>query len=826
MNRPTLAHGVIAMVGLLIWLLLVASPLVITAASTAGDWTVAGQAYSSHTLHGLMIRSIGLAAAVALGAVVLGYLPGRLFASAARGRMLLFWLMLAPLLWPRYVTYYVWSLLLSPTTPIGRIMAGQPIEVNQWIGAAVASVVQVLWYWPLAALVIAQGWRNIDDELLGAARMDAGPWQRMSHITLPLLGRSLAMAFAVCFVLVLCEYGTFHLAGVRTYGTELAVIYEATGSSEAVARASLPLVGIALVLVIALGRGIRLLAASQETPLAPATASCGHWVMVVVLLGLSLLAPLGLLLMSVRDFAPFMQFWSLQRDGLANALSAAALAAVLALAMAGAAVILEHSGRWAWTVSRLMQVTLLVAMFVPGSLVGVVLLRAAPHTPGMSGLLDRWPAVALGQAVRFAGLALLVLMTARQAIDRRCQEMARVDGAGTLALWRYIHWPLLWPTLLAALVLVAVFSLTELSATMLLLPPGVPHFTQRLLNQMHYARDEHVIASCLLLTTVFLGIGGLTAALVAVKGRRAAMVALAAAVGACCLGGCDSAPSPWGSPEFCGSLGSSGSGDGEFLYPRAIDLDGDGNLFVVDRTGRIQHLARDGTALTVFRMPDIEAGYPTGLSVGPDGLLYVADTHYHRVMIFQADGQLMRQFGEFGEGDGQFIYPTDVAFAPDGRVFVSEYGGNDRVSIYSAEGQFLGSFGRLGSGREEFSRPSALCVDAERGLLYVADACNHRIVSYTLDGKLVAIIGSVGQDLGQFRYPYDLALMDDGSLLICEYGNNRIQRIAPDGKSLGCYGTAGRQMGQLAYPWGLAVDRKSRVYVVDAGNNRVQVWQL
>jgi len=370
------------------------------------------------------------------------------------------------------------------------------------------------------------------------------------------------------------------------------------------------------------------------------------------------------------------------------------------------------------------------------------------------------------------------------------------------------------------------FSITELSATMVLLPAGLPNFAQSLLNQMHYARDQQVIASCLVLSCLFLVLTVVVVLLLRSIRIRRLMMLILFAFCVPALMGCNDKSGPVDEPKVMDAFGRTGRGPGEFIYPRAIDITGEGSLFIVDKTGRIQRLSSEGKFLDVIKMPLTEAGKPTGLSVAPNGNLYVADTHYHRVVVFSPDGKLISEFGQFGQENGCFIYPTDVAFSGDGRIFVSEYGGNDRVSVFTEQGDFLYCFGAPGSGAGQLARPAALCVDRVRERLYVADACNHRIAIYNLDGKLLGYIGSAGRAPGQLRYPYDLVLLSDGTLVVCEYGNNRLQLFSPAGRSLAVYGRAGRQLGQLAYPWGLAVDDRRRAFIVDAGNNRIQVWQL
>jgi DNA-binding beta-propeller fold protein YncE len=361
---------------------------------------------------------------------------------------------------------------------------------------------------------------------------------------------------------------------------------------------------------------------------------------------------------------------------------------------------------------------------------------------------------------------------------------------------------------------------------MVLLPAGLPNFAQRLLNQMHYARDQQVIASCLVLVCLFLVLTAIVVLLLRLTRIRWLAVSIIFVACAASLTGCDDKSYPSGGPRILDTFGRTGRGQGEFVYPRAIDIAGDGSLFIVDKTGRIQRLGSEGDFLDVIQMPLVETGKPTGLSVAPNGNLYVADTHYHRVVIFSPEGELIAEFGRFGQENGCFIYPTDVAFSRDGRIFVSEYGGNDRISVFAEKGDFLYCFGAPGSASGQLARPSALCADESRECLYVADACNHRIAIYGFDGELLGYIGSAGRAAGQIRYPYDLALLPDGTLVVCEYGNNRLQLFSPEGRSLSVYGQPGRRLGQLAYPWGLAIDARRRAFIVDAGNNRIQVWQL
>ena len=337
--------------------------------------------------------------------------------------------------------------------------------------------------------------------------------------------------------------------------------------------------------------------------------------------------------------------------------------------------------------------------------------------------------------------------------------------------------------------------------------------------------------------------------------------------GAILLTSCTRQPPTGGPLDVTVQFGEVGSSPGQFSYPRALDHDRS-CLWVVDKLARIQRLdPKTGRSLGEWQMPVWKDGKPTGLTAwDPDGqdgpLVFVPDTHYHQVWIYDGGslegaglGTPLTRFGEYGTGPGQFVFPTDVAVlpGPDGvsikRLYVSEYQENDRISVYEARGhvtkaslvaaarasapapspfEFKFSFGKQGSSTSpdniEFSRPQSIAIDQERQELIVNDACNHRIGRFTLDGALISWTnpeGVIGQQPGQLAYPYGLALLPDGTVLVTEFGNNRVQHLdLRGGTPLGIYGEQGRYEGQLASPWGIAVLGKT-AYVLDSGNNRV-----
>ena len=70
--------------------------------------------------------------------------------------------------------------------------------------------------------------------------------------------------------------------------------------------------------------------------------------------------------------------------------------------------------------------------------------------------------------------------------------------------------------------------------------------------------------------------------------------------------------------------------------------------------------------------------------------------------------------GKPGMTDHNFYLPTDIAFAPNGELVVTDGYGNARMVRFSQDGKFLGQFGKRGNGPGQFQLPHNVVIDARR----------------------------------------------------------------------------------------------------------------
>ena len=763
----------------------------------------------NHDSFFIIVQTFVWAVAVGLIATAIGWPLGlRLSGLSLSMRRLIYTTLLLTLAIPSYAIYYAWWQTWPAGSGIHNLVVAY--DVMSFATKCTLALALVGWSWPIAAL-IAGTCVSGNDSMQLLHRVDG---VRLKTRVVHNVRMHFPLMLASCvFIAVLTAANTtcFDLAQVHSIGNELRAIIATGGSITDSPMLALSSMFFAIIAAIVVMR-FKTKNKSQQVDF-PRTS-----------------------------FIPLLIVWIFLSGG----------PIIVGAVFATSADILLLFSQYGGDVAR----SLLTATMTASGCVFILfissILHAArsDHVRYIAKLLDYcWIAAALLPATIVAEAAMLAWNQPLLDIVYRSPflivfaQLAQIGFLGSLA-GRWVSSnhavelllscdapksiPVFWSALRsrmtgAAIVVVALsmaMSMGEVAMTTQLSQPATNQpIAVALLNAMHYQRPQ-IVTSVILFFVVFAVISGIVVAF----GMRKCTLSMLISI-CFVFVGCGQSETKPAIRELIPTtiIGGTGQRDGHFVTPRAADFK-DGILVVIDKTGRLQRFDQHGSFLSAWSLPPTGNGFPTGVTLDDQGNIWIADTHGHRVRVLDPLGNELLIFGEYGTGDGQFLYPTDIAFQHDGLVLVSEYGGNDRISVFDHAGNFLHAFGKHGKGAEEFRRPQSIAVHPETNLMYITDSANHRIVVYDINGTLISTFGSVGNKSGELLYPYSIVVLHDGTLLVTEFGNNRLQQFNQQGKSLGVWGSAGFAHGEYKTPWG-AVLMQDGVLVIDTGNNRLQLFK-
>jgi sugar lactone lactonase YvrE len=223
----------------------------------------------------------------------------------------------------------------------------------------------------------------------------------------------------------------------------------------------------------------------------------------------------------------------------------------------------------------------------------------------------------------------------------------------------------------------------------------------------------------------------------------------------------------------------------------AVDIDSKGNIWVADRCGVNTCAGRTEAPILEFDssgklLTSFGAGmfvFPHAIVVDKDGNLWVTDGQGikgkgHQIFKFSPNGRVLMTLGTAGvSGDGPdtFNQPSAVAIAPNGDIFVADgHGGasNARIVKFSKDGRFLKTWGKKGTAAGEFDTPHALAIDS-KGRLFVGDRANNRIQIFDQEGKFLEEWKQFSRPSGLYIDKNDIVYVSDSeSREKLGYGNH------------------------------------------------------
>jgi tripartite motif-containing protein 71 len=238
--------------------------------------------------------------------------------------------------------------------------------------------------------------------------------------------------------------------------------------------------------------------------------------------------------------------------------------------------------------------------------------------------------------------------------------------------------------------------------------------------------------------------------------------------------------------------------------------------------------------------------YPSRVTVGSDGRVYIADMLLGKIFVYSGSGNLLFTFGSKGSAPGQLKQPRAMAFDGSGRLYVVD-AYNSRISVFTANGQFLFTFGSAGSAPSQFSGTNlrGLSIDRAHGWIYVVDDSADLVKKFDLSGNWLLNMGGTGGQtatsccstpVGKFSDGGREDTVDgNGNIWVGDMANFRAQVFNSAGTPLFAVPDPPQPPapGGFNNPQGVAVDSNGNVIVSDSWNFRIQkfnasgqfVWQ-
>jgi 6-bladed beta-propeller protein len=169
-------------------------------------------------------------------------------------------------------------------------------------------------------------------------------------------------------------------------------------------------------------------------------------------------------------------------------------------------------------------------------------------------------------------------------------------------------------------------------------------------------------------------------------------------------------------------------------------------VIAVDKTGTV--LRSWGKGLYVM---------PHAIRVDREGNVWTTDAASSHVIKYSPAGKVLLDIVVSGQPSpcpNNFCSTTDVAFAPNGHLFISDGYSNARVLEYAADGHKVREWGTPGTGPGQFKLLHSIQIDGN-GVVYVADRENGRVQRFDQTGKF----------LGEWRYGRTFGLEVDGNFV-------------------------------------------------------------
>jgi sugar lactone lactonase YvrE len=204
----------------------------------------------------------------------------------------------------------------------------------------------------------------------------------------------------------------------------------------------------------------------------------------------------------------------------------------------------------------------------------------------------------------------------------------------------------------------------------------------------------------------------------------------------------------------------------QLKQPTELQLDGKGNLLVLDRRARkIGRVDPQAAFAGWVEVKGAEGVVPVAFKVGAADGMVLLDISARRVLVLDASGTVTRQVplpqGEF----------TDVAVDAEGMIYAVD---STASVVWSAAKDAAGFKPLTRSLKDVLPFPTYL-APTNRGVILVVDQHGHGVVLVGNDGSYMGRQLAPGFNEGVLYYPGQLCMNEKGQVFVADRYNNRVQ---------------------------------------------------
>jgi uncharacterized coiled-coil protein SlyX/sugar lactone lactonase YvrE len=266
------------------------------------------------------------------------------------------------------------------------------------------------------------------------------------------------------------------------------------------------------------------------------------------------------------------------------------------------------------------------------------------------------------------------------------------------------------------------------------------------------------------------------------------------------------ATEPAGDPQLLDSW-STGS-----YYPYALDVDNNGNTYIVERNYR-NVVGYNSAGAQIAQWTSATLGTPVDLATDSQGNIYILDQSASEFLQkYTPGGQPMA----FVTGSIDVIYPQGLFIDSQDNVYITDLGGEfgGRILKFDSTGALTATFGEVSDFELFGDEYCDIAVDEANQNIYVVTHYNHMVAKFGMDGTYM------GAWSGDLRNPNSIAIGAQGQIFVADTYNDQIDQYDADGNLIYTISS-----DQLSRPTRIVVDNAGKLSVSMENYHSVQVYQ-